>query len=455
MRIKSINPATEEIISEYEQISFEKAVEEIKKSKQAFSKWKNLSVNERANYIKKIAFILKKRKNQLAKIATLEMGKKFNDAIKEIEKCALVCDYYSENSSKFLKEDIIKTEFYKSYVRFEPIGIVLGIMPWNYPFWQVFRFAISTLCSGNCVIIKHASNVSGCALAIQEVFKKAKFPKEVFKILLIDSKTAHKLIENNLVDGVSITGSIKAGKLVAETAGKKIKKCVLELGGSDSFIVLEDANLEKTCVAAARARTVNAGQSCIAAKRFIIVEKIAKEFIKKFVDNIKRMKVGDPFDADTNVGPIAREDLLKNLENQVNDAKKKGVKILCGGHRLNKKGYFYAPTVLTGVKENMQINKEEVFGPVANVIIVKNEKEAIKEANKLSFGLGASIWTKNIARGEKIAKEIEAGNVFVNEIPRSDIRLPFGGIKNSGYGRELSHYGIKEFINIKTMAVNK
>ena len=452
-KIQSINPATLEVLKEFELLSLEEALNEIKKSKLAFGKWKNLSVKIRANYMKEVSKILLKNKKAYGKLITKEMGKPISSAFSEVEKCAWVCNYYARNASNFLKQDFVKTENKKSYVDFEPLGVILGIMPWNYPFWQVFRFAISTLCAGNAVIIKHASNVPQCALAIQEVFKKAGLPRGVFKVLLAGSQDVSALIEK--VDGISITGSVEAGRKVGEAAGRNIKKVVLELGGSDPFIVLKDADIKFTCESGVKARMGNSGQSCIAAKRFIVVKEIASSFIKKFVEYTKALKIGDPMKKDTKIGPLARSDLVDNLDSQVSDAKAKGAKILCGGKKLGMGGNYYAPTVITDIEPGMRIYSEETFGPVASIFVVGNEEEAIRKANATSFGLGASIWTKDLKKGENIARQIQAGTIFVNEIVHSDPRLPFGGMKDSGFGRELGSYGIREFTNAKTIVIGR
>lgn len=448
--MESINPATGKVMKRFRTLSVKEALKEVEKSRKAFVKWRDRSVDERGRYIKRLAGVLKKRREELARLATKEMGKPITQARAEVAKGEWLASYLPKHANKFLKDEVVKTEAKKSYVTFEPLGVILGIMPWNYPYTQVLRFAISALAAGNVCVVKHSSNVPQCALAINKVFREAGFPKDVFKMLLIDSKTALGLIDADLVDGVSFTGSTAAGKRVAERAGRNVKKVVLELGGSDPFIVLEDADVEFSCKIGVRARMGNAGQSCTAAKRFIVVKKVAKEFIKKFVGYTCELKVGDPMDEETEVGPLSRKDRLESIERQVKDAVKKGAKVLCGGKRIGK-GYFYEPTVLTKVKRNMAVLREEVFGPVAPIVVVENEKEAIEKANDTDYGLAASIWSRNIKKAEKLAKKIEAGNVAINGSLRSDPRLPFGGVKKSGYGRELSEYGIKEFVNIKTV----
>lgn len=453
MKIKSINPATEEVMKEYSLMSKKEIDNKVDMAKEAFIKWKEIAVEKRVKLIKKVAQLLKKNKERYASLITREMGKPIKESRLEIEKCAWLCEYYVKNATKFLKNDIIKTDAKKSYVRFDPLGVILGIMPWNFPFWQVFRFAVPALCAGNCCILKHSSNVPQCALEIEKIFRDAGFMKVVFTTLLCNSRIIEKIINEDKVDGVSLTGSTEAGAKVAEIAGKNIKKVVLELGGSDPFIVLGDADLKFTCERAISARFRNAGQSCIAAKRFIIVKSIVKDFEKKFVESIKVLRVGNPIDEKTDIGPLAREDLVLTIETQVKDAVKKGGKILVGGYKPKIKGYFYMPTVISNIKNNMAIIKEETFGPVAPIIVVNNEEEAIKTANNSKFGLGASIWSRNIRKTEKLARKIETGNVFINSNVHSDPRLPFGGIKKSGFGRELSHYGIKEFVNTKTVFI--
>jgi len=455
MKIKSINPATEKVNRIFTAHTYSQSVKEIKKTRKVYEKWRETRFGERARLMKNLAKVLRKRKRELGKLATIEMGKPFESGVSEIGKCAWNCDHYAENAEKYLKKEVIKTESKKSYVRFDPIGIVLAIMPWNFPFWQVIRCAAPTLMAGNVMILKHSSNVPLCALALEKVFLEAGFPRNVFKTLLIDSKTVGKIIENDLVDAISLTGSVAAGSKVGELAGRNIKKVVLELGGSDPFIVLKDADIKFTCEIGVLARMLNAGQSCIAAKRFIVVKDVVKEFEEKYVNAMKTLKIGDTMKKSTNTGPLAKKEFVDGIDAQVKDAKKKGAKILIGGKRtsVNGKGYFYEPTVITNTKKNMRVYTEEVFGPVASIMVVKDEKEAIKVANDTEFGLGASIWTRNIKKAEELAEKIEAGNISINGLVRSDPRLPFGGIKKSGIGRELGEYGIKEFVNIKTIHV--
>jgi len=382
----------------------------------------------------------------------LEMGKPIKDGISEVNKCAWVCDYYAENAKNFLQDEVIETDASKSYVSYQPLGIILAIMPWNFPFWQVFRFAAPGLMAGNVGLLKHASNVFGCALAIEDVFKRAGFPKNTFRSLLVGSSLVNKIIDHPHIKAVTLTGSVPAGKSVARKAGSVLKKTVLELGGSDPYLILEDADLEKAAQICALSRLINSGQSCIAAKRFIVVEQIRDQFEELLIKEMKSYKMGDPLDETTQIGPQARFDLRDALHDQVTKSIEKGAKCILGGIIPNDTGAFYPPTLLTDVKTGMPAYEEELFGPVGSIIIAKSEEEAIKVANDSIFGLGASVFTQNVEKGNKIAREeIQAGCCFVNTYVRSDPRLPFGGIKESGYGRELSSHGIKEFVNIKTI----
>jgi succinate-semialdehyde dehydrogenase/glutarate-semialdehyde dehydrogenase len=401
--------------------------------------------------MKNAAKILKDKKEYYGKILTLEMGKTITQAIAEVEKCAWVCDYYADNAENILADEIIKTDASQSYVRFDPIGIVLAVMPWNFPFWQVFRFAAPALMAGNVGILKHASNVPMSALAIEEIFTNAGFPENTFKTLLIGSALVKEVINNPKVKAATLTGSEPAGMQVAQMCGAKLKKTVMELGGSDPFIVLEDADIDSAVKTAVTARLINNGQSCIAAKRFIVVEKIYNEFEKKFVEAMSKVKIGDPMNKETELGPIAREDLREELYTQVKQSIEKGAVVLCGGRKLGGDGFYFEPTILANLKKGMPAYDDEIFGPVASLIKAKNENEAIQIANDSAFGLGASLWTSKIDKAKELAQRIETGSVFINGLVKSDPRLPFGGIKNSGYGRELSHYGIKEFVNTKTV----
>ncbi len=453
MTIQSINPYTEKVVHEFLVMSPAEVSSWVAKSRAAFAAWKDVTVPERAKNFKRLAEALRAEKRNYAGLITKEMGKPIKESLAEIEKCAWLSDYYAESAAQFLEPELIKTENAKSYVVFEPLGVVLAIMPWNFPFWQAFRFGVPAIIAGNVVLLKHASNVPMTALAIEDAFTKAGFPEGVFKTLLIGPKAATKLIEEDKVDAVSLTGSNKAGGQIGAVAGGKIKKLVLELGGSDPFIVLDDADIEKAGRTAANARMINAGQSCIAAKRFIVMDRLAEEFKKVFVSRLKELKIGDPMDESTDVGPVARRDILDNLNAQLKDAKKKGAEVV--QLDSSKKGLFFAPCVVYNPKPDMKVLTEEVFGPIAPVIIVKSEEEAIKAANATEYGLGASIWSRSIERAEKLAAKIEAGFVAINDMVKSDPRLPFGGVKKSGVGRELSHYGLKEFVNVKTVVVRE
>jgi succinate-semialdehyde dehydrogenase/glutarate-semialdehyde dehydrogenase len=451
MSIQSINPSTEVIIKTFNELSTVQLLEEIEKCFQTFLQWRSTTFNFRKELMQKAAIILRKRKEDYGRIMTLEMGKPIKQSYAEVEKCAWACEYFAENAEKFLTREFIQTDASESYVQYDPIGVVLSVMPWNFPFWQVFRFAAPALMAGNISLLKHASNVPMCALAIEEVFTLAGFPPNTFKTLLIGSSRVDEVIRHPKVAAVTLTGSDLAGRKVAESAGKYLKKSVLELGGSDPFILLSDADIEVAAKTAVSARIINNGQSCIAAKRFIVEKKLIKEFEKLFTGLVNQLKIGDPFDENNNLGPLAREDLLLDLDMQVKKSVELGAKVLTGGNRLNMPGYFYQATILTNVKKGMPVYEQETFGPVAAIITAEDEEDAIRIANDSEFGLGASIWTKDLDKAKKIAANIESGCVFVNGMVKSDPRLPFGGVKFSGYGRELSHYGIKEFVNIKTV----
>ncbi len=451
--MKAINPATNEIIKEYQEHKDTEIPAKIESGHQAFLSWKQTSVPERSRLMKKAAEVLRAEKEKYARLMTMEMGKIIGESRAEIEKCAWVCDYYAENAGRFLADEMIESDASKSFVSFEPLGVVLAIMPWNFPFWQVFRFAAPALMAGDAGLLKHASNVPGCALAIEDVFREAGFPENLFQTLLIASGKVEDILRNPLVKAATLTGSEPAGSQVASIAGSEIKKTVLELGGSDPFIVLEDADIPACVETAAKARMINTGQSCIAAKRFIVVKSVLQEFEKRQTALMEALKTGDPLQEDTQVGPLARPDLLEELDEQVRQSVKKGARVLCGGKALDGIGVFYQPTVLTDVKKGMPAYEQETFGPVAAIIAVKDAEEAVTVANDSRFGLGASLWTRDLQKGEKLARQIESGAVFINGMTKSDPRLPFGGVKKSGYGRELSHYGIKEFVNIKTISI--
>ncbi len=452
--IKSINPATEEEIKSYNEMKYDEVEKIISSADKTFQDWRRTAFSVRSQKMNKAGSILRKNLNKYARIMTEEMGKPIAQSRSEVEKCAWVCDYFAENGEQFLKDKIIESDAAKSFVTYQPIGVVLAVMPWNFPFWQVFRFAAPGLMAGNAGILKHASNVTGCALAIEEVFREADFPVDLFRSLIVSSKNMDKVIELGKIRAVTLTGSVPAGKAVASKAGSLIKKTVLELGGSDPYVILEDADLESAAETCVTSRLINGGQSCIAAKRFIVVENIYNEFRDLFVEKMKQKKMGDPFDESNDLGPQARDSLRNDLHLQVKNSVEKGAKLLLGGSIPDIKGAYYPPTVLENVKDGMPAYNDELFGPVAALIKVKDENEAIKSANDSIFGLGAAVFTKDIKKGERIAREeINSGSCFVNSFVKSDPRLPFGGVKESGYGRELSYFGIHEFVNIKTVYV--
>lgn len=453
--IQSINPYTEQVMMEIPLMTRDEINAQLEKSREAFKSWRSTSVPDRAALVKRLGDHLRAEKRKYAELITREMGKPIRESTAEIEKCAWLCDYYSEHAESMLRSEEIRTENRKSYVMFEPLGLVLAIMPWNFPYWQAFRFGVPAIIAGNVILLKHASNVPMTAISIEDAFKAAGFPQDVFKTLIIDSGEALNLIDTDQVDAVSLTGSNAAGEQVGAHAGGRIKKLVLELGGSDPFIVLDDADIEKAGRMAANARMINAGQSCIAAKRFIVMEKVADEFKKHFIARLKELKVGDPMDEKTDVGPLARRDLLDTLKRQLQDAKASSAEIVQVEGNSFKKGFFFSPSAVFNPKLDSKVMKEEVFGPIAPVITVRNEDEAIRIANDTEFGLGSSIWSRNIDRAEKLAQRIESGFVAINDMVKSDPRLPFGGVKKSGIGRELSHYGLKEFVNIKTVVVKE
>lgn len=449
--LKAINPATGELIREFHEHDEDEVRRRLARAQEAFQSWRRFDVAERAAHLTAVADLLRERSSDFARLMTEEMGKTLAAAGSEVDKCAWVCDFYAENAARFLAQEPVATDAAKSFIRYEPLGPVLAIMPWNFPFWQFFRFAAPALMAGNVALLKHAANVPGSALAIEAVFREAGVPEGVVTTLLVSSARTKYLIQDPAVRAVTLTGSDRAGMEVASEAGRCLKKTVMELGGSDPFIVLADFDPAEAAKQAARARTINNGQSCIAAKRFIVEEEIADRFEDDFVRAMEGLKVGDPMDHGTDIGPMAREDLLESLDDQVKRTVKAGGTLRTGGRRLEGKGWFYAPTVLTGVKPGMAAFDEETFGPVAAVIRARDAAEAIELANRSQFGLGASLWTGDAARGEDLAAEIDAGCVFVNGAVKSDPRLPFGGIKSSGYGRELSEVGIREFVNIKTV----
>lgn len=454
MSLQTINPASGETLATHEEMTPEEVRGTIGKVHETWLDWRFTSFRSRAALTRQAAQVLRSNAAEYARLMAEEMGKPVRDGVAEVQKCAVGCHYYAENAERFLAPEMVKTEARKSFVTFQPLGVVLAVMPWNFPFWQVFRFAAPGLMAGNAAVLKHASNVPGCALAIDQVFRKAGFPENLFRTLIIGSRSVDAVIEHPLIRAATLTGSGPAGRAVASKAGAMLKKTVLELGGSDPYLVLEDADLELAATVGTKGRLVNSGQSCIAAKRFIVVENVRRQFEELFVNRMSAVRMGDPLNDDTEIGPLARHDLRDTVHRQVEGSIAKGARCLLGETIPNGCGAYYPPTVLTDVSKGMPAFDEEVFGPVAAVVPAKDEEQAIAMANDTAFGLGGGVFTRDLARGEHIAAElIDSGMVFVNEQVRSDPRLPFGGIKESGYGRELSHYGIKEFVNIKTVYV--
>lgn len=449
--MKSISPATKEMIKEYKEHSDVEVNDIIENVHNEWLHWKETTLEDRVGLFRKMAQILRERKDELAHLMTLEMGKIIRESVSEIEKCANGCDFFAEHAKQLLKDQVIQSDAAKSMVVFEPLGVILAVMPWNFPFWQVFRFAAPSLMAGNVAVLKHASNVSGCAMAIEDLFHEAGFPENVFRTLMIPSGRIEPVIANKHIMAATLTGSEPAGSSVAMLAGKLIKKTVLELGGSDPFIVLDDADMEMTIPGAIAGRMVNMGQSCIAAKRFIVMNTRTAEFEDKIKAAMVKLKMGDPMFPETDVGPLAREDLVDDIDRQVQKSVEMGAKLILGGKRADRRGFYYLPTVLSGVRKGMPVYGQETFGPVLSIISVKSIEEAIEVANDSEFGLGGSVWTRDRELGEAVARKVQTGAMFVNENTKSDPRLPFGGIKKSGYGRELSEYGIKEFVNIKTI----
>jgi len=449
--MKSINPYNNELIKNYAEFSFDKVDKEIESTHQEFLKWKDSSFDHRKMKMFELSETLLKNKKTYAKIISQEMGKPIGESLAEVEKSAWVCEYYAQNAEQMLEDEILESDASKSFVSFEPLGLILAVMPWNFPFWQVFRFAAPALMAGNAAVLKHASNVMGCAIAIEDSFLKAGFPEHLFKNLIIASDKVKTTIENKHIKATTLTGSEYAGSKVASVSGLELKKSVLELGGSDAFIVLEDADLVEATKWAVFSRMLNNGQSCIAAKRFILHQDIADEFITLVLQELETWNIGDPMETSTKVGPLARPDLLLDLQAQIEDALNKGAKILKGGNPIDRPGNYFEATIISDIHSDMKIYHEETFGPVFAIYRVKNSEEAIQLANDSKFGLGGSLWTQDLEKGVKLARQVESGAVFVNGMTKSDPRLPFGGIKKSGFGRELSHYGIKEFVNIKTI----
>ena len=456
MPISSINPATGEVLQDFDSLDQQELEAKLARAAEAFREHRITSFADRAQQVLRAAEILEQEKKSFARTMTLEMGKPISAAVSEAEKCAWVCRYYAENAEKHLADEIVDTNATKSYIRYQPLGVVLAVMPWNFPFWQVFRFAAPALMAGNVGLLKHASNVPQCALAIEDIFRRAGFGEGAFQTLLVGSDTVTSLLEDERVAAATLTGSEPAGRSVASTAGKQIKKTVLELGGSDPFVVMPSANLEEAVTTAVKARTMNNGQSCIAAKRFIVHEQIYDRFETEFVAAMKQLRIGDPLDESTDIGPLATEQILKDLEEQVNVSVARGAKLLTGGQRPKlsgdlARGHFYEPTVLADIPQDAPASCDETFGPVASLFRVRSVDEAIELANATTFGLGSSAWTNDGDERERLINELEAGSVFINGMVASDPRLPFGGVKHSGYGRELSYFGIREFVNIKTV----
>lgn len=453
MNFISLNPCTGKEERRYGVFTDKQLEQALARAAAARPDWAATPVDKRAAVVRRAGELLRERRDELARLITVEMGKLTREARAEVEKCAKGCDYYAENGAAFLAGEDAPTDAGKSYVAYQPLGTVFAIMPWNFPFWQVFRFAAPALTAGNTALLKHAPNVPQCALAIEEIFKAAGAPDGVFQTLLISTEQSANVIADRRVHAATLTGSDRAGRAVAEQAGRHLKKCVLELGGSDAFVVLEDADLKGTVAQAVRSRFQNAGQSCIAAKRFIVVEAIAEDFLQQFKAAVARLKPGDPLQEETTLGPLARADLRDNLHVQVEDAVKHGAKLVTGGAPVPGPGFFYPPTILDGIRPGMRAWTEELFGPVASIIRVADDAEALRVANESQYGLGGSVWTRDVARGEAFALRLECGAAFVNGMVKSDPRLPFGGVKDSGYGRELARHGIREFVNVKSVWV--
>jgi succinate-semialdehyde dehydrogenase/glutarate-semialdehyde dehydrogenase len=455
MTITSINPATEEVNAVYEIDSPEGVDRKLQKARDAFEIWRDVPIEERAEGVRNLGKALRANKEKLANLITSEMGKTLPEAEGEVEKSAGNCDFYADNGPKMLEQEVVETTAREAYVSFEPLGVILAVMPWNYPVWQLIRHAAPALVAGNAVVLKHASNVTGCALAIQEVAREAGLPDGLITTLVIPGDRVEDVIADPRIAAVTLTGSDAVGSKVAETAGRHIKKSVLELGGSDAFVVLEDADLDKAAEYAARSRFQNAGQVCISAKRFIVVDKVADQFVEKLRQKAEELRFGDPTDRDSKMGPMSRSDLRDTIERQLQESLQAGAELVTGGERPEGKGYYYPPTVVDNVTPDMTLFREESFGPVAAITRVPDEEAAIEAANDSPYGLGSAIWTQDIERAKKLARKIEAGGVFINGMTTSNWKVPFGGVKRSGYGRELSSYGMREFVNIQTVWVEQ
>jgi succinate-semialdehyde dehydrogenase/glutarate-semialdehyde dehydrogenase/succinyl-CoA reductase len=448
-KVKTINPATEEVLNEYKIMTKEQINDKVKKAQITFQDWKK-DASKRTDLLHDFANQLRKDKENLAKRATNEMGKAIKEARSEVEKCAWAMEYYADNGQILSTDEVVNTDARKTVIRFQPIGVIGSIMPWNFPYWQALRFAAPSLMIGNTIVLKPASATMQCGIEIENAFNKVGLPDGVFQTLVGDSSVAESLIDSD-INAVTFTGSVPVGAKVAQRATSQIKKTVLELGGSDPFIVCEDADIEKASNGAVKGRFINCGQSCIASKRFIVVKNVANEFIEKFVQKTEKLKVGDPLSDDTDIGPLVNASGLHKIDSQVKESVKEGAEVLTGGEHIGKKGYFYRPTVLKNVNPKMQIAQEEVFGPVAPIIVARDEVEAIELANDSEYGLGASIWTQDLDKAERLSSSVESGIVSVNNVVASDPRVPFGGVKKSGFGRELSRYGMLEFVNIKSV----
>jgi succinate-semialdehyde dehydrogenase/glutarate-semialdehyde dehydrogenase len=454
MPIASINPATGERLKEFSAFTELEIEKRLQQAERAFDHHRREPFPKRALLLMAAASLLEQEKKNFARTITLEMGKLFGAALEEVEKCARGCRFYAENAERFLEDEPALTAAARSYVHYEPLGPVLAVMPWNFPFWQVFRFAAPALMAGNVGLLKHAANVPQCALAIEEIFCRSGFDEGVFQTLLIESKQVEKVIVDPRVKAVTLTGSERAGSAVASSAAREIKKAVLELGGSDAFIVMPSADFESALSTAVKARTINSGQSCIAAKRFFIADQVYDNFVRQFVEKMRALRIGDPFDETTEIGPLATEQILNGVHEQVQKSIAMGAKLLTGGNRIHGPGLFYEPTVLVDVPKESPAYREEVFGPVASIFRVRDAAEAIETANDSLFGLGASAWTNERDEQQLFASELESGMVFINAMVASDPRLPFGGAKRSGFGRELGAHGIREFTNIKTIWIS-
>jgi len=448
-KLVTINPTTGEILTEYENMTKENINELVGTAREAFSDWKK-DIQKRAESLYAFADELRKNKENLAKTATREMGKAIKESRSEIDKCAWTIEYYADNGKIFTSDEIVNTDARKSVIIFEPIGVIGSIMPWNFPYWQALRFAAPSLMAGNTIVLKPASATMQCGIEIEKAFINAGISRGIFQTMIGNSSTAEILIDSE-INAVTFTGSVQVGGKVAQRATSQLKKTVLELGGSDPFVVCEDADIEKASTGAVKGRFINCGQSCIASKRFIITKKIAGEFIEKFVSKTEKLRVGDPLLDDTDIGPLVNSKSLNNIESLVSKSVKEGAEIATGGERTSSKGFFYLPTIMKKVSPKMEVASEEVFGPIAPVITVEEESDAIKVANNSKYGLGASIWTQDLEKAEKLSRSIESGIVTVNNVVISDPRVPFGGIKNSGFGRELSRYGMLEFVNVKSI----